>query len=509
MKTCLKRKIIKLFYFIVAIGLIYAYSINIKVVKACTQDNYQNLNSDIKTLNNSIELIDDEDEEPYNLLNLNVKYDVSISAGDIRYFMYTPESDAYFVVETYGSLDTKLHISNTYSGEISDDDSGEGLNARVEFRGVKGKTIYIATKLYSRNLSGNYLIQLRRQRASLFAYNDRKGNTTIPDLNTPSSKLSPMFETVRYENKSASDALSKDERDLTKINSEIMFFSGHGYKNSDTEKGFGVVFKNGDITTSTSVNMDRTKVAVWAACYSANSTNSKKISIAEYSVTKGAKSAIGFTESVSFSSSRTFTDRFFSKLSEGSTIKEAASYGSSGLVWPWDSAKKYVIFGDDSIRITDTTTSTSSFALRSVNANILTELDNNVYIIDIDQNSKRYYEKINDILTNSFVDITYDKDSNIIDVKDYRKDLSRVGLINGSMASQSLLPNILIDGAIYQLDDELSRNIVYIDLNNVMTPVIIIVGTYINDGITIEYTRCINLTNGQELEYSEINSLSI
>lgn len=107
------------------------------------------------------------------------------------------------------------------------------------------------------------------------------------------------------------------------------------------------------------------------------------------------------------------------------------------------------------------------------------------------------------------MDITYDKDSNIIDVKDYRKDLSRVGLINGSMASQSLLPNILIDGAIYQLDDELSRNIVYIDLNNVMTPVIIIVGTYINDGITIEYTRCINLTNGQELEYSEINSLSI
>ncbi len=134
----------------------------------------------------------------------------------------------------------------------------------------------------------------------MFAYDDNKGNSTISDLNTLYEKLKSMFEVIKHENKSSSDALSLDDRDLSKINSEIMFFSGHGYKNSPTEKGFGVAFKTGGITTNTTINMDRTKVAMWSACYSANSTNSKNLSIAEYAVKNGAKASVCFTESIFF-----------------------------------------------------------------------------------------------------------------------------------------------------------------------------------------------------------------
>ncbi len=491
------------------ISLYVMYCFNTKLARAASNNNLFEYDNAKNTLDFTAKLIDagDDYEEPYVDLSLNSKHDVLVSSGDIRYFTYTPKSDSYFVVETYGSLDTKLHVSNTYTGAICDDDSGVGLNAKVEFRGVQANPIYIATKLYNSNISGNYQIQLRKQRVSMFAYDDNKGNSTIPDLNIPFTKLSPMFETIKYENTSASEALLNDERDLAKINSEIMFFSGHGYKNNSTEMGFGVKFKTGGITTSKTINMDRTKVAVWAACYSANSTNSKKISIAEYSINNGAKSSIGFTESISFSSSKTFTNRFFTKLSEGSTVKEAASYGSNGLIWPWDSAKKYVIFGDDSIRITDSTTSSGTFRSRSINTNIVLESNENYYIVDIDQNSKRYYETINGILTNSFVDVIYDDNNNIIDIDDYRKDLSHINSINQSINNQSLLNTISIDNTSYQLDKEISRNIVYVSINNDMTPIIILTGNYVFNEIVIEESRCINLTNGEELEYSEINSL--
>lgn len=509
MKSSIKKNVIK---GIALLTLLFQISISISgvnVVNASSTSNYLD-QIDVKkqrVLNQFVELENGEGGASYTRVYLNMKNDVSLSAGEIRYFTYTPESDFYFVVETDGSFDTKIQVSNTYSGTIIDGYSGTGLNAKVEFRGVQGQLIYIATKLYNSNISGNYSIQLRKQRISMFAYEDSEGNSTIPDLNTPYTKFSPMFEAIKYENKSASDALATDDRDLAKINSEIMFFSGHGYKNSPSEKGFGVAFKSGGITTSTTINLDRTKVAMWSACYSANATNSKNLSIAEYSINKGAKSAVGFTESVSFSSSKTFTNRFFTKLSEGSTVKEAASHGASGLIWPWDNAKKYVIFGNESVRVTDSTTSISAFNLRPINTNILVELSDDVVVVDMDENSKRYYEQINGVLSNSFVDITYDESNNIVDLKDYRKNLNNFNPINNTFMNQNLSSTISVDGSVYQLDEELSRNVVYVSLNNVMSPIEIITGNYINDGIIVEETSCINLTNGKKIDYSEINSL--
>lgn len=113
-----------------------------------------------------------------------MKNNVSLSPDEIGYFTYTPESDFYFVVETYGSFDTKIQVSNTSSGTIIDDDSNTSLNAKVAFKGVQGKPIYIATKLYNSTISGNFSIQLRKQRASMFAYDDSEGNSRFIDKYT-------------------------------------------------------------------------------------------------------------------------------------------------------------------------------------------------------------------------------------------------------------------------------------------------------------------------------------
>ncbi len=127
--------------------------------------------------------------------------------------------------------------------------------------------------------------------------------------------------------------------------------------------------------------------------------------------------------------------------------------------------------------------------------------------MNIDQYSKRYYEKIDGILTNSFVDVTFDDNNKIVEMKDYRKNLNQYNSIESSFINQDLSRTISINGTIYQLDKVLSRNIVYVSLNNVMTPVEIITANYIFNDLIIEEVSCINLSNGEKLDYSEINSL--
>lgn len=209
MKSNTKKNAIKGIVFLTLLFIISISSACINIVHASSSDNYSEQIGIKKqrALNQFVESDNIGGGISYKRIYLNMKNNVSLSPGEIGYFTYTPESDFYFVVETYGSFDTKIQVSNTSSGTIIDDDSGTSLNAKVEFKGVQGKPIYIATKLYNSTISGNFSIQLRKQRVSMFAYDDSEGNSTIPDLNTPYNKLNPMFEVIKYENTSSSDAL--------------------------------------------------------------------------------------------------------------------------------------------------------------------------------------------------------------------------------------------------------------------------------------------------------------
>lgn len=253
--------------------------------------------------------------------------------------------------------------------------------------------------------------------------------------------------------------------------------------------------------------MDRTKVAMWAACFSANSTNPGNLSIAEYSVNCGAKSAVGFTNSVTFSSSKTFTNRFFKKLATGASVLESAKHGAKGLLWPWDNAKDYVIFGDEDITVFDVTPSTSTFNLRNINYNIVNELDETYISYQLEDNIVRYYKTINNYLTNSFVDLEYDKFGNLIAVEDYRKEASLIKPINENYMEIIAPNNIDIDNKTFTIVSIDSCNIIYYMIETEFIPIEIKMVTYKNEMEIIQVPICVNIFNGQVIDYSIINSI--
>ncbi len=80
------------------------------VVNASFNNNSPKLAGVIESnkLNVCFELDNATEEISYKRIYLNIKNDVILSPGEISYFTYTPESNFYFVVETYGSSDTKI-----------------------------------------------------------------------------------------------------------------------------------------------------------------------------------------------------------------------------------------------------------------------------------------------------------------------------------------------------------------------------------------------------------------
>lgn len=434
-------------------------------------------------------------------LKLNRNLPVYIGKGEVLNFHFTPEDNMYYVIETIGDIDTKLKIENTVSGTIINDDGGIGFDARIGFQTIPNQKINVYLKCYSDSTSGTTILQIRKQRFSLFGYVDSDGQSTIKDLEKPYNSFKTKFDSVKYENTSASHALDIDDRSISKLNSEIVFFSGHGLPGK-------IYFKNNDtITINDDFNLNRTKVAVWACCHSADANNNENLSFAENAIKRGAKSSLGFMKPINFSSSRTFTNRFFEKLALGNNVAEAAKYGADGLLWPWDEAKDYVIFGDSSLRVTASTPSISTFNF-SISSNyleVLNDIEKNDFLkFNLSENSYRYYELINGYMTNSYVDIFYEN-NDIINVRDQRKTYKAVLNINNVYAHKNFDSNIIEEEDNYSKKEVINKNIIYYNFNEVMTPIEISSITYTNNLNVYLKTICINLHTGETIDYSLIN----
>lgn len=75
-----------------------------------------------------------------------------------------------------------------------------------------------------------------------FEYDDI---STLKNLEKPYDYFSGLYDSYLYENKKSSHFQEIDERGYSRYNSEIMFFSGHGYKDPNSDaRGFGVSFSN-------------------------------------------------------------------------------------------------------------------------------------------------------------------------------------------------------------------------------------------------------------------------
>lgn len=146
-----------------------------------------------------------------------------------------------------------------------------------------------------------------------------------------------------------------------RIQSDILFFSGHGNTNSVVFnfKNKGGNYKTGvynsEDWTSTSSgygyvglkgNMGSVKLITLAACETASGTNN----ITRYAKDQGADAAVGWTTTVGASSHTKWLARYNDKLATGSTVYAAISYANS-FSYSDNAVKNAYVYGNGNITI--------------------------------------------------------------------------------------------------------------------------------------------------------------
>ena len=168
-----------------------------------------------------------------------------------------------------------------------------------------------------------------------------------------------------------------------------------------------------------------------------------------------------------------------------------------------------MVFGDENVSVLDVTTSASTFSNIRINYNILDELDDNYVRYFMCENSYRYYKKIGNYISNSFVDVVFDDFEQIIKLEDYRINDENLLILElkEKYVNSSLLQKIVYNEVEFILFSEDSRNIIYYCFDNTLVPIEITMATYKSDNNIIQIPYCVNLYNGVEIDYSSINSL--
>ena len=105
--------------------------------------------------------------------------------GEVHNFSFQAIQNQMYVVETTGKCDTLLRVQSDSIGTITDDNSGIDNNARIYFTPLINEEVKIYSVLSDLDAIGDATIQVRKQKFSLFGYEDAQGNSTIPDLDKP------------------------------------------------------------------------------------------------------------------------------------------------------------------------------------------------------------------------------------------------------------------------------------------------------------------------------------
>lgn len=90
--------------------------------------------------------------------------------GETIYVTFSPTTDSKFALETMGNLDTTMELWNTYTEEFVgfDDDSGVGLNSKIEFNGYASGVFSFKIKLYDPNKTGTVKVRLKHLPSNTF-----------------------------------------------------------------------------------------------------------------------------------------------------------------------------------------------------------------------------------------------------------------------------------------------------------------------------------------------------
>ncbi|MDE5789159.1 MAG: hypothetical protein K2H78_01950, partial [Clostridia bacterium] len=302
---------------------------------------------------------------------------------------------------------------------------------------------------------------------------------------------------------------SFDERGYQYLNSEVVFYAGHGYGTKNGNKGDGFAFPIGDLGICSLTEMEICKVAVWSACYSANTGNIFKTSMMHEAVEVGAQSAVGWPDTIAVGSSRTFTNRLFNKLSKGETLEKACKYAKDGVIWVWDNVRDYQIAGDVNTRIIFSNVKRKKAQdIRNLEAEMQSRMKVSTewYKHDNGDGSYRVYKTINGCLTNDFYDYEMDNEK-IVSISRSNIVYNNQEVLPINYQSIEPLQSIKIDNRIFNnLVDVEIHNVYYIEGEKAI-PIELKYCTYEDNECSYVDVICTNLNNGELIDYSEICGL--
>lgn len=435
---------------------------------------------------------------------LNQKKLVTLQTYSQKVIEFVCPDNKLYTVETfkYGtqSSDPIIAVCGLASAYYEDDNSGGSNQAKISFKGEQGRLIEIF--IWSNNTIGkSCYVQLRKQKAALFGGEYNNINTTS-DLSTPASVLTGLYDCHRHYESSA-EFTRADERKLETYNSEIMFFSGHGNVNY-------AKFVSGDIDGTDLENMNNVKVAVWSSCYS-SALDSLGNSLVTCSISAGAKSSLGFNQSIPEGDARKFTNKFFEELANGETVSSAALAAKKLFIVPAFMAKikDYVIGGDgNTVVTTPTGIQTANYALS--NTNNIASYDNSLLVHFLNaceygaeafgENEVRYYKKINGCWSNQYIDV---ENGSIISTN-YSPENDEKPVLSSAIDTATLVTDNVNINRLNTLRTDPSISVdtcrVYYFDGNAFIPVELNYITYLNENVYQDIV-CVNLNTGEEIAY--------
>lgn len=110
-------------------------------------------------------------------LTVNSSHNAVIStAGEKKYYTFTPSESGTYVIYSTGSSDTKVYLYNSSGGELtSNDDGGTGGNFRLQYNLTAGTTYRFAVGYYSSSATGT--IPFKFGKVYTVTYNSNGGSS--------------------------------------------------------------------------------------------------------------------------------------------------------------------------------------------------------------------------------------------------------------------------------------------------------------------------------------------
>ena len=88
----------------------------------------------------------------------------SLAPAEQKNFAITPPSTRDYTIQTFGQSDTVIVLFEDQNGDLKyvdgDDDSGTGLNSRIDVRLYKGRQYVLRVRLYLNYASGGSAVML-------------------------------------------------------------------------------------------------------------------------------------------------------------------------------------------------------------------------------------------------------------------------------------------------------------------------------------------------------------